>query len=129
MDVARFLKQPTGSFFLLGPRGTGKSWWTRKSFPGALIVDLLDAGTLRELAARPERIRDMVQAASACTAVVVDEVQKLPDLLDVVHCLIEERCGKVFVLTGSSCEKIEACRGEFVGGPCGALEFASLHGG
>ena len=52
MDVARFLKKPTASFFLLGPRGTGKSWWTRKSFSGALIVDLLDAGTLRELAAR-----------------------------------------------------------------------------
>jgi predicted AAA+ superfamily ATPase len=96
MDVARFLKQPTGSFFLLGPRGTGKSWWTRKSFPGALIADLLDAGTLRELAARPERLRDMVQAASGCSAVVVDEVQKLPDLLEVVHCLIEERGGKVF---------------------------------
>jgi hypothetical protein len=53
MEVSRFLKSPVGSFFLLGPRGTGKSWWAKKSFPGALIVDLLDAGTLRELAAKP----------------------------------------------------------------------------
>jgi predicted AAA+ superfamily ATPase len=124
MDVARFLKQPAGSFFLLGPRGTGKSWWTRKSFPGALIVDLLDAGTLRELAARPERLRDMVHAASGCSAVVVDEVQKLPDLLEVVHCLIEERCGKVFVLTGSSARKLRRAGVNLLGGRAGRL---SLH--
>jgi predicted AAA+ superfamily ATPase len=129
MDVARFLKQPAGSFFLLGPRGTGKSWWTRKSLPGALIVDLLDAGTLSELAARPERLRDMVHAASGCSAVVVDEVQKLPDLLEVVHCLIEERCGKVFVLTGSSARKWRRAGVNLLGGPCGALEFTSLYGG
>jgi predicted AAA+ superfamily ATPase len=116
MDVACFLKQHTGSFFLLGPRGTGKSWWTRKSFSWALIVDLLDAGTLRELAARPERLRDMVHAVSGCSAVVVDEVQKLPDLLEVVHCLIEERCGKVFVLTGSSARKMRCAGVNLLGG-------------
>jgi hypothetical protein len=129
MDVARFLKQPTGSFFLLGPRGTGISWLTRKSFSGALIVELFDARTLGELATRPERLRDMVDAASACSAVVVDEVQLLPDLLEVVHCLIEERCGKVFALTGSSARKWRRAGVNLLRGSCGALEFASLHGG
>ena len=106
MDVSRFLKKPQGHFFLLGPRGTGKSWWTRKTFADALRVDLLDAATIRELAARPERLRDMVHGASDCNTVVVDEVQKLPELLEVVHGLIEEKSGKVFVLTGSSARKL-----------------------
>ena len=57
MDVSRFLKKPQGHFFLLGPRGTGKSWWTRKTFADALRVDLLDAATLRELAARKNNCR------------------------------------------------------------------------
>lgn len=124
MDVSRFLKKPTGSFFLLGPRGTGKSWWTRKTFPEALIVDLLDAGTLRELAARPERIGDLVLGAGSCPTVVVDEVQKLPELLEVVHRLIEERCGKVFVLTGSSARKLRRAGVNLLGGRAGRL---SLH--
>jgi predicted AAA+ superfamily ATPase len=66
----------------------------------------------------------MVHAASACSAVVVDEVQKLPDLLEVVHCLIEERCGKVFVLTGSSARKLRRAGVNLLGGRAGRL---SLH--
>jgi predicted AAA+ superfamily ATPase len=124
MDVSRFLKKPAGSFFLLGPRGTGKSWWAKKSFPRALIVDLLDAETLRELAARPERLGDLVRGAGDCATVVVDEVQKLPELLEVVHRLIEERCGKVFVLTGSSARKLRRAGVNLLGGRAGRL---SLH--
>ena len=75
MDVPRFLKKLQGHFFLLGPRGTGKSWWTRKVFSDALRVDLLDAATIRELASRPERLRDMVHGAVDCQTVVVDEIQ------------------------------------------------------
>ena len=123
MEVARFLKEPEGSFFLLGPRGTGKSWWTRKSFPGALIVDLLDPATLRELAARPERLRELVKGAGACSTVVVDEVQKLPELLEVVHRLIEEKCGKVFVLTGSSARKLRRAGVNLLGGRAGRLSM------
>jgi predicted AAA+ superfamily ATPase len=63
----------------------------------------------------------MVHAASACTAVVLDEVQKLPDLLEVVHCLIEERCGKVFVLTGSSARKLKRAGVNLLGGRAGRL--------
>jgi predicted AAA+ superfamily ATPase len=124
MEIARFLKKPEGSFFLLGPRGTGKSWWTRKSFPGALIVDLLDPATLRELAARPERLVELVKGAGDCSTVVVDEVQKLPELLEVVHRLIEEKCGKVFVLTGSSARKLRRAGVNLLGGRAGRL---SLH--
>jgi predicted AAA+ superfamily ATPase len=121
MEFSRFLKKPPGSFFLLGPRGTGKSWWARKSFPGSLIVDLLDAGTLRELAARPERLGELVRGAGGCPTVVVDEVQKLPELLEVVHRLIEEGCGKVFVLTGSSARKLRRAGVNLLGGRAGRV--------
>lgn len=124
MEFPRFLKKPSGSFFLLGPRGTGKSWWARKTFPEALIIDLLDAGTLRELAARPERLGDLVRGAGNAAAVVVDEVQKLPELLEVVHRLIEEKGGKVFVLTGSSARKLRRTGVNLLGGRAGRL---SLH--
>jgi hypothetical protein len=50
------LKKPNGLFSLLGPRGTDKSWWTKKVLSDALRIDLLDAATLRELTARPERV-------------------------------------------------------------------------
>lgn len=124
MEVSRFLQKPVGSFFLLGPRGTGKSWWTRKAFPGALIVDLLDGETLRELAARPERLGDLLRGAGDCPTVVIDEVQKLPEVLEVVHRLIEEKCGRVFVLTGSSARKLRRAGVNLLGGRAGRL---SLH--
>ena len=124
MEVSRFLQKPVGSFFLLGPRGTGKSWWTRKSFPGALIVDLLDGETLRELAARPERLGDLLRGAGDCPTVVIDEVQKLPEVLEVVHRLIEEKCGRFFVLTGSSARKLRRAGVNLLGGRAGRL---SLH--
>ena len=81
MDIKRFIPIPCGSFFLLGPRGTGKTWWTRDAFPKALRVDLLNPATLRELAARPERLRELIAGDSGCREVVIDEVQKLPELL------------------------------------------------
>ena len=85
MDVTpRFFEPPAGHFFLLGPRGTGKTWWTRQRFPGALRIDLLDPGALRELAARPERLRERVAGEKGVETVVIDEVQKLPELLEVV---------------------------------------------
>ena len=124
MEVSRFLQKPVGSFFLLGPRGTGKSWWTRKAFPGALIVDLLDGETLRELAARPERLGELLCGAGDCPTVVIDEVQKLPEVLEVVHRLIEEKCGRVFVLTGSSARKLRRAGVNLLGGRAGRL---SLH--
>ena len=102
MNVPRFIHASEGSFFLLGPRGTGKTWWTRQSFPEALRVDLLDPGTLREMAAKPERLRELVAGNPACREVVIDEVQKLPELLEVVHGMIEEKSERRFILTGSS---------------------------
>jgi len=104
--IIRFFQPPTGSFFLFGPRGTGKSTWARSCFPEALIVDLLDPSTYREYSARPERLRELIAGSPGKKRILIDEVQKVPDLLSVVHGLIEARAGHQFILTGSSARKI-----------------------
>ena len=98
------MKVPKGSFFLLGPRGTGKSTWIRASVPSALWIDLLDEATFLELAGHAERLGPMAAAARS-KVIVIDEVQKLPALLDEVHRLIETARLR-FVLTGSSARKL-----------------------
>jgi predicted AAA+ superfamily ATPase len=92
------------SSFLFGPRGTGKTTWTRELFPQAARVDLLRGDLFAELTSRPARLEAMV-AGAANHGVVIDEVQKVPAVLDEVHRLIEER-GWRFVLTGSSARKL-----------------------
>ena len=73
--------------------------------PDALVVDLLQPDVARELAARPERLRDLVRGAPGRT-VVVDEIQRVPELLAVVHALLESKDRRRFVLTGSSARKL-----------------------
>ena len=102
----RFLPIPKQSFFLFGPRGTGKSTWLRHLFPEALFVDLLQPDVYREMSARPERLRELVLGSPQQATVVVDEVQRVPELLNVVHALIEQPVPRQFVLTGSSARKL-----------------------
>ena len=104
--VPRVLALPKGSFFLFGPRGTGKTTWLRQVLPEALVVNLLEPETYREMAARPERLRELVLGNRDRKDIVVDEVQRVPDLLHVVHDLLERRPAPRFVLTGSSARKL-----------------------
>ena len=103
----KYFRLPSGHFFLFGPRGTGKSTWLRGTFPRAIWVDLLAPAEQRRYAARPERLRELVAAAPEGADVVVDEVQRVPELLTVVHQLIEEPGSLRFVLTGSSARKLK----------------------
>lgn len=102
----RFLEPPRQSFFLFGPRGTGKSTWLRQVLPEALVVDLLQPDVARELTARPERLSDLVRGAPGRATVVLDEVQRVPELLNVVHALLESSHRRRFVMTGSSARKL-----------------------
>ena len=114
--TARFLSAGRDHFFLLGPRGTGKTLWCSHEFPNALRIDLLDPATLRQLSARPERLRELVDANPRTKQIFIDEIQKLPELLEVVHLLIEKKTGHQFVLTGSSARKLRRGGVNLLGG-------------
>ena len=77
-------------------------------FPGAIRLDLLAPDVLRTYQARPERLPERLAAEPAAATVVIDEIQKAPQLLDVVHSLVEKRPHLRFVLTGSSAESFGA---------------------
>ena len=104
--VGRFFLAPLESFFLFGPRGTGKPTWVRLHCPDAARIDLLEPDVFRAFSARPERLREFVAARPDQKVYVLDEVQRVPELLTVVHALIEEKQERQFVLTGSSARKI-----------------------
>lgn len=105
--IKRFFQNPVQSFFLFGPRGTGKSTLVKKRYTDALLIDLLNPETVRRLSARPEHLFDLVRANREKKSVVVDEIQKIPALLSVVHALIEENKTVQYILTGSSSRKLK----------------------
>ncbi len=105
--IPRFFKDSGRSFFLFGARGTGKTTWLKHSLKQAVFIDLLDPAVFRAYSAAPERLRELVEAQKPGTTVVVDEIQKFPDLLDMVHLLLEERKNLRFILTGSSARKLK----------------------
>jgi len=93
------------SFFLFGPRGTGKTTWLKHTFTHALWIDFLDPREERLYSMNPEFLKEYLDGASH-KKVVIDEVQKVPQILDVVHGIIEEKRGIQFILTGSSSRKL-----------------------
>jgi predicted AAA+ superfamily ATPase len=106
MILPRILKAPEQSFFLLGPRGSGKSTWLRAIFPDAHVIDLLSEETYHRMLASPGLFADQLRAISTGSWVVVDEVQRLPGLLNEVHRFIETKRLR-FVLCGSSARKLK----------------------
>ncbi len=102
---SRLLKPPDDkSFFLFGPRGTGKTTWVKKTFPDALYLDLLEAELYNDLLANPQRLENLIPG-NFREWVVIDEVQRVPELLNEIHRLIEAYRYK-FILTGSSARKL-----------------------
>ncbi len=104
--LKRLLKAPSQSFFLLGPRGTGKSTWLQTHFPDAYVIDLLSEATFQSLLAKPGLFANLLRAVSPGKWVVIDEVQRLPNLLNEVHRFIEKKQLQ-FVLCGSSARKLK----------------------
>jgi predicted AAA+ superfamily ATPase len=104
----RLLALPNHSFFLFGPRGTGKTTWLKQVLPNALWFDLLRTQTILALSRQPESFRQQVEARPRGTWIVVDEVQRLPHLLNEVHSLIADH-GRAyhFALSGSSARKLK----------------------
>jgi predicted AAA+ superfamily ATPase len=93
------------SFFLFGPRGTGKTTWVKSAFPKAAYIDLLEAELFNDLTANPQRLSNFIPLGFK-DWVIIDEVQRIPELLHEVHRLIETKKYR-FILTGSSPRKLK----------------------
>src|SRR3990172_9966020 len=116
------------SAFLWGPRKTGKSTYLRSAFPDSLTFDLLQTDLMLELAKRPALLRERLLATPPETLrrpVILDEVQKVPQLLDEVHWLIENR-GLSFILCGSSARKLKRGGVNLLGGRAWCYEMHPL---
>ena len=118
------------TFFLWGPRQAGKSTLLRQRYPDGVWVDLLKADDFRRYVARPELLRQELEATGPDPSrqVVIDEVQKVPALLDEVHWLIENR-GLSFALCGSSARKVRRGAANLLGGRALRYELRGLTAG
>ena len=104
----RSLKPPARSFFLFGPRGTGKTTWLRKEYPNALWKNLLLDEVYLPLLGDASNLRKEVEALPDNSWVVIDEVQRIPTLLNEVHDLIARFGNRYrFALSGSSARKLK----------------------
>ncbi len=123
-------KPGTESFFLWGPRQTGKSTLLRQTYPDGRWVDLLKAEEFRRYVARPELLRQEIEAEEPRPGrqIVIDEIQKVPALLDEVHWLIENR-GLHFALCGSSARKVKRGAANLLGGRAMRYELHGLSAG
>lgn len=115
LSVERNLTAPDKSFFLFGPRGVGKSTWLRRNFPKAPLFNLLDQRLFLKLSRDPGALKEELLALPKRSWVVLDEIQKAPALLEVVHEMIEER-GLKFALSGSSARKLKRGGGNLLAG-------------
>ena len=106
----RVIKLPGKNIFLLGVRGSGKTALLKRNFPKALYIDLLDQSLYRSYLADISLFYETVRASKK-NLIIVDEIQKIPSLLNEVHRLIEESSRgesipRQFILTGSSVRKL-----------------------
>lgn len=106
-SVTRLYSLPSSSFFLFGLRGVGKSTWVRGQLPDARRIDLLDESLYQALLADPGRFAGELRTLERGRWVIVDEIQRLPNLLNEVHRAIEDH-GLRFALLGSSARKLRA---------------------
>ena len=125
MVTSRLLEKPDRSFFLFGSRGVGKSTWLREAFPRATWFDLLDADLQLALTLRPSELSERLARLPKHSWVCIDEVQKIPALLDQVHALIENRQLK-FALTGSSARKLRRGGANLLAGRASVMNLESF---
>jgi len=129
--IERLLKiaLPKGqSAFLWGPRKTGKTTYLKAAFPNSLIFDMLQTDLFLEFAKRPFLLREQLLAAKPerlKVPIIIDEVQKAPQLLDEIHWLIENK-GIRFILSGSSARKLKRGKANLLGGRAWRYEMRPL---
>ncbi len=121
----RYFRDPGISYFLFGPRGTGKSTWLKMRYTkDVLYIDLLSPELFRQYTARPERLNELIEGNQYKGIVIIDEIQKVPMLLDVVHQIIESNKEIRFILTGSSSRKLKRTGVDLL---AGRAAYKTLH--
>ncbi len=116
---------PGQSAFLWGPRKTGKTTFLRQNFPNSLVFDFLQTDLFLAFSGKPSLLREQLAAASEeqlSHPIILDEVQKVPRVLDEVHWLIENR-GLSFILCGSSARKLKRGQANLLGGRAWRFEM------
>lgn len=125
----RSLRPPKHSFFLFGPRGTGKTTWLRSVLKKAKWFDLLRSVELLKLMRDPDQFRFEVEALHKGSWIVVDEIQKFPALLNEIHSLIADHGNKYsFALSGSSARKLKRLKANLLAGRVINRKFFPLTG-
>src|ERR1700733_7138663 len=114
--INRKIIPPKSSYFLFGPRGTGKSTWLAHHYPKAIRIDLLLGEEERRFSSYPERIRDVIDVMSEGDSLILDEIQRVPRLLPEIHALIEQKRDIQFIMTGSSGRKLRRSVSDLLGG-------------
>ena len=109
------------SFFLIGPRGVGKTSWLKHEFKDVIWIDLLNDKLYRQLLARPESLAELIANDSSKT-VVIDEIQRVPALLNEIHRQIESH-SRIFIMTGSSVRKLKREKANLLAGRAIVIEM------
>lgn len=123
--ISRQLSPPKTSAFLFGPRGTGKSTWLKAQGPQGVYYDLLDTQKALQLAKAPGLLYQELASEKPGTWIILDEIQKVPSLLDDVHRLMEDKKLK-FLLSGSSARKLKRGAANLLGGRAVPLSLFPL---
>jgi len=124
----RKFNPPSSAYFLFGPRGTGKSTWIRNHYPEAYYIDLLPTRTALSYQRNPGQIIQEILTLKKERWVVLDEIQRVPELLDDVHSLMENHGYKRFVLTGSSARKLKRGASNLLAGRAVTRRLYPLNG-
>jgi uncharacterized protein len=123
----RDLQPPSKSFFLFGPRATGKSTWLEESFKDCYYINLLKSSEYLSLQKDPSLLSQRIYASKK-KWIVIDEIQRLPELLNEVHAIIFESKKKInFALTGSSARKLKKLNANMLAGRAITKEFFAIN--
>ena len=114
---------PNRSAFLWGPRKTGKTYWITRNFPDSVLIDLLKTDVFADYASRPSLLRERFQNHQGL--IVIDEIQKVPDLLNEIHWMIENT-DVAFLMTGSSARKLRRGHANLLAGRAWRYTLAPL---
>ena len=129
MHIERYLNLDLSegqSCFLWGARKTGKSTFLKQYFPDSLYIDLLQADIYQIYSKHPNRLREEIRSGISQSIIIIDEVQKIPLLLDEIHYLMESNKSLQFILCGSSAKRLKSTGANLLGGRAWRYMFLPL---